>query len=138
MKEDLHLQSKFQVTSPPSMKFTILHSSAPPPQVFATRIRYELYFTFAYVHLDMMLRYSHRALVRNAVRRNTVDGKSEKDLNLHLHFADQVTPPPPINVSLKFTILRGAAPSVQLKMFAKRTHNMIYSDSLTEVASCTV
>ena len=91
-----------------------------------------------YVHLDMMLRYSHRALVRNAVLRKTVDGKSEKDLNLHLHFADQVTPPPPINVSLKFTILRGAAPSVQLKMFAKRTHNMIYLDSLTEVASCTV
>ena len=122
------------------MKFTILHSAAPSPQVFATRIRYELYFTFACIRAFryMMLRYSHRALVRNAVRRNTVDGKSEKDLNLHLHFADQVTPPPPINVSSKFTILRGAAPSVQLKLFAKRTHNMIYLDSLTEVASCTV
>ena len=52
---------------PPSMKFTSLHPAEPSAQVFVTRIRYELYFTFAFVHLDTMLRYSHRALMRSAV-----------------------------------------------------------------------
>ena len=142
------MQEAFQVTkSPPSMKFTIcLPKCLQKGLVFSCILHllscildmlgWVVFYNAIHIHVS---RYSNRSQMRNAVRRKlTVDGKSEKEimkLNLHLHFAVWVTSPPPINVSSKFTILCGAAPSGQFKVFAK-SKPIKWNNCIHKVSSC--